>query len=300
MNMNNTDTGPAPKLHDESQCCANTDHELWREREGDYYADSIHVTESGGIGINAGGLVVVKTLRAWVELAKKEILSENPNAFLPHQVSENSPVSLPSVEVEEQTKEKEEHFCYPILPNAEDWEGASHSEERACSCGKIWRFDAGRAPGWREASGKPDASSDHVEAVLEEALKALRPFHHLALVFNSEPYRADYSDGLRLKDEGLVRTHCFLTLGDCRQAMVAFKDLERLLSEHRRGEHVSGASSEEHPVSNTGSRVDPIPVPIWAVCPICTLPIPSPQSGTYLRVANGARTAVHRVCRNEA
>lgn len=80
-------TAPA----EESGCCQNTDRELWREREGDYYADSIHVTESGGIGINAGGLVIVKPLRAWVELAKKEILSENPNAFLPHPVSEIPP-----------------------------------------------------------------------------------------------------------------------------------------------------------------------------------------------------------------
>ena len=34
--------------------CENTDREIWREREGDYYADSIHVTEGGGIGINCG------------------------------------------------------------------------------------------------------------------------------------------------------------------------------------------------------------------------------------------------------
>ena len=26
---------------------ANTDRELWREREGDYYANSIHVTATG-------------------------------------------------------------------------------------------------------------------------------------------------------------------------------------------------------------------------------------------------------------
>src|SRR2546425_620415 len=43
----------------------NTDRELWREREGDYYADSIHVTESGEIGINVGGRVVVQKLRDW-------------------------------------------------------------------------------------------------------------------------------------------------------------------------------------------------------------------------------------------
>lgn len=44
---------------------ANTDRELWRERPGDYYADSIHVTEGGGIGINVGGLVIVRPLREW-------------------------------------------------------------------------------------------------------------------------------------------------------------------------------------------------------------------------------------------
>lgn len=43
----------------------NTDREIWRERPDDYYADSIHVTEGGGIGINCGGHVVVKPVREW-------------------------------------------------------------------------------------------------------------------------------------------------------------------------------------------------------------------------------------------
>jgi len=47
----------------------NTDLELYREPDktgaGDYYSDSIHVTESGGIGINVGGYVIVKPLRDW-------------------------------------------------------------------------------------------------------------------------------------------------------------------------------------------------------------------------------------------
>ncbi len=55
----------------------NTDVELWREREGDYYADSIHVTEHGGIGINCGGHVIVKTLRSWHDLdARNRFLAE--------------------------------------------------------------------------------------------------------------------------------------------------------------------------------------------------------------------------------
>jgi hypothetical protein len=60
------------KQHSEPDdiACANTDRELWREGDGDgngmsYYEPSIHVTEQGGIGINVGGMVYVKTLREW-------------------------------------------------------------------------------------------------------------------------------------------------------------------------------------------------------------------------------------------
>ena len=54
---------------EQDRCCANTDKEIWRERPGDYYADSIHVTEGGGIGINCGGYVYVKPVREWHKLA---------------------------------------------------------------------------------------------------------------------------------------------------------------------------------------------------------------------------------------
>ena len=47
----------------------NTDFEIWRERPGDYYSDSVHVTKGGGIGINCGGYVIVKPLRDWFSLA---------------------------------------------------------------------------------------------------------------------------------------------------------------------------------------------------------------------------------------
>ena len=50
--------------------CLNTDRELWREREGDYYADSIHVTEGGGIGMNCGGYVIVQPIRKWHEASR--------------------------------------------------------------------------------------------------------------------------------------------------------------------------------------------------------------------------------------
>jgi hypothetical protein len=50
---------------------ANTDRELWRDGDGDYYADSIHVTESGGIGINVGGRVLVAPVRLWHDAGMK-------------------------------------------------------------------------------------------------------------------------------------------------------------------------------------------------------------------------------------
>jgi hypothetical protein len=49
--------------------CQNTDRELWREIEGDYYADSIHVTKEGAIRIHVGGLVYVKSVKDWHALA---------------------------------------------------------------------------------------------------------------------------------------------------------------------------------------------------------------------------------------
>ncbi len=55
----------------DTDACLNTDREIWREREGDAYADSIHVTKMGGIGIDCGGHVIVKSVRAWHGLAKK-------------------------------------------------------------------------------------------------------------------------------------------------------------------------------------------------------------------------------------
>ena len=45
--------------------CQNTDREIWRETDG----DSIHVTQSGGIGINCGGSVVTMPIREWHKLA---------------------------------------------------------------------------------------------------------------------------------------------------------------------------------------------------------------------------------------
>jgi hypothetical protein len=43
----------------------NTDRELWREREGDYYADSIHVTIDGKIGIQHAGTRGIMPVGEW-------------------------------------------------------------------------------------------------------------------------------------------------------------------------------------------------------------------------------------------
>lgn len=60
---------------DDMQARVNTDKELWREKEGDFYSPSIHVTKGGGIGINVGGSVYVRPVREWHSLlAHAELL----------------------------------------------------------------------------------------------------------------------------------------------------------------------------------------------------------------------------------
>ena len=61
----------------EQMAVQNTDRELWREREGDYYANSIHVTAAGNIGIDVGGFVIVMPLARWHEFAAEKL-----NAFM--------------------------------------------------------------------------------------------------------------------------------------------------------------------------------------------------------------------------
>lgn len=45
------------------------ERELWREREGDYYANSVSVTPDGALCINVGGAVICKQLAGWHSLA---------------------------------------------------------------------------------------------------------------------------------------------------------------------------------------------------------------------------------------
>jgi hypothetical protein len=53
----------------------NTDRELYREDTGDpagsYYENSVHVTESGDIGMNVGGLVIVQSIATWHAQARR-------------------------------------------------------------------------------------------------------------------------------------------------------------------------------------------------------------------------------------
>lgn len=56
----------------------NTDKELFREIEGDIYSPSLHITNSGGIGINVSGHVLVAPIRKW-HAAGNKILAVNPS-----------------------------------------------------------------------------------------------------------------------------------------------------------------------------------------------------------------------------
>lgn len=59
----------ATKTACEPQTVANTDREIWRQTPGDFHSPSIHVTETGGIGIQHQGTVQVKTIGQWARLA---------------------------------------------------------------------------------------------------------------------------------------------------------------------------------------------------------------------------------------
>lgn len=64
----------------------NTDRELWRETEDDYYAPSLHVTEGGSIGVNVGGTMIIMPIRDWHALAMqppdKALNASNPETWL--------------------------------------------------------------------------------------------------------------------------------------------------------------------------------------------------------------------------
>jgi hypothetical protein len=52
-----------------SEVSENKDREIYREKIGDFYSDSIHVTEDGAIGISCGGSVYEKSIKLWSKLA---------------------------------------------------------------------------------------------------------------------------------------------------------------------------------------------------------------------------------------
>lgn len=56
-------------------CAQKTDKTLWVEPPSSQFSpqNSIHLTECGGIGMQVGGVVIVKPLRAWFDLASAEL-----------------------------------------------------------------------------------------------------------------------------------------------------------------------------------------------------------------------------------
>lgn len=63
----------------EHQAYQNTDTEIYRGPsrcewgdEDRFYADSLHITKEGALGINCGGYVIVRPIREWFSLAKNQ------------------------------------------------------------------------------------------------------------------------------------------------------------------------------------------------------------------------------------
>lgn len=57
----------------------NTDREIWRKKEGDFYSPSIHVTEHLGIGIDVSGHVIVMPIEKWHALGRLRIALDAVN-----------------------------------------------------------------------------------------------------------------------------------------------------------------------------------------------------------------------------
>jgi hypothetical protein len=82
----------------DSQAALNTDRELWRKTGGDYYSPRIYVNDGGGIGIDVGGTVYVKSVEAWHALAcaDAERAAQSPQPA-PIEVSEHHRCQFPIV-----------------------------------------------------------------------------------------------------------------------------------------------------------------------------------------------------------
>jgi len=68
--------------------CQNTDKEIWREIEGEYYSPNIFVTEQGKIGINVGGYVYVQSVEKWHKQADRIKMLEEECEALRKQIDE--------------------------------------------------------------------------------------------------------------------------------------------------------------------------------------------------------------------
>ena len=126
----------------------NTDRELWREAPGDYYANSIHVTTGGGIGINVGGMVHVKPLKDWHALAERA-------ACDPEIVARHDHHPLDKLYADPQfQKEYHEELARERAAEPEP----AVSEARVClKCGRTevgWRYN--RCPNCGEMADEPE------------------------------------------------------------------------------------------------------------------------------------------------
>ena len=159
----------------EEQCAANTDRELWREREGDYYADSIHVTAQGSIGINCRGTVYVMSgehMTDKCDIPSNELLSRlRLHASDPERCRsdyENSVVTEAAEEIERLTEDRDFWKA-----EAGRWQQTAHRVEGTQDFGLMAERDRLRAALVTITHATIGAASDGarlVERIAREAL----------------------------------------------------------------------------------------------------------------------------------
>ena len=89
-----------PKCQEATQASKNTDRELFREKPGDYYSPSCHVTEDSALGINVGGSVRVMPLKGWHALDKstRRLLEAVKRFMVGHPCSDTHALVCPTHE----------------------------------------------------------------------------------------------------------------------------------------------------------------------------------------------------------
>ncbi len=100
------------------ECKVNTDREIFRLTDDDYYSPYMFITKERNIGIGVGGHVFVKPVEEWHRLAMEEgFLQEMEHPY----VEDKDPASCASAKWREKAKEHIGKLICRIMVTMRNW-----------------------------------------------------------------------------------------------------------------------------------------------------------------------------------